>query len=122
MKSLLTITALIELGAALALLTIPSEAVNLLLGSPLQGPNAAILGRLAGVALFSLSVACWLSRHGRPGGSDGKGVVVAMVCYNAGAVAVLGIAGVQLHPAGPSPVAGGYTSRGDDSLVHRGTL
>ena len=98
-KNLLPISAVIELGAGLALLAFPSPVVKLLLGSPLDAPAAVALGRLAGAALIALAVACWLAR-GDTLGCAARGLVVAMLVYNMGAVIVLGVAGVQLPTTG----------------------
>ena len=99
MKALLIVTAVIELGAGLALLGFPSATVALLLGSPLDAPAAVALGRLAGAALFALGIACWLAHYDAQS-CAARGVVSAMVLYNLGAVVVLGVAGIQLRPAG----------------------
>lgn len=99
MKSLLTITALIEKGAGLALLGFPSEAVQLLLGSPLDSPCAILLGRLAGAALFALGMACWLAR-GDAQSRGARGLVAAMTIYNPVAVAILLFAGLCAKLAG----------------------
>lgn len=99
MKHLLAVTALIELGAGLALMCCPSSAVALLLGSPLEAPAAITLGRVAGAALLALGVACWLARHDAQS-CAARGVVTAMTLYNLGAVVVLGAAGIQSRPAG----------------------
>jgi hypothetical protein len=99
MKTLHTVSAVIELGAGLALLVFPSAVVNLLLGSPLDAPAAVALGRLTGAALLALGVACWLARGDTPG-CAARGLVVAMLVYNIGAVVVLGVAGVQLPTTG----------------------
>ena len=99
MKTLLTVTALIEVGASLALVCCPSATVTLLLGSRLDTPVAVTLGRLAGVALLALGVACWLAKY------DGqsvaaRGLVSGMVLYNLGAVVILGLAGIRSDSAG----------------------
>ena len=86
MRRLLLISSVIELGAGLALVLIPSRAVLLLLGAPLDAPAALVLGRVAGAALASLGVACWHAR-GAPG-ATARAVVVAMLVYNV-SVAVL---------------------------------
>lgn len=99
MKTLHTVSAVIELGAGLALLVFPSAVVNLLLGSPLDAPAAIALGRLTGAALLALGVACWLAR-GDALGCAARGLVVSMLVYNIGAVVVLGVAGVQLPTTG----------------------
>ena len=86
MKRVLLVSALIELGAGLALVLVPSRAAVLLLGAPLDAPAALVVGRVAGAALASLGVACWHAR-GAPS-SAARSVVVAMLVYNV-SVAVL---------------------------------
>jgi len=95
MKRLLTLTAIIEAFTGLALITMPSVVVRLLLGSLLDTSAAVTLGRVAGVALLALGVACWLARddtQSRPA----RGLVAAMLLYNVGTVAVLTFAGIGL--------------------------
>jgi hypothetical protein len=99
MKTLLFVTAILELGAGLALECCPSTAVALLLGSPPDAPAAVTLGRLAGVALFALGAACWFACRDAPGRAA-KGMIAAMTAYNLGAVIVLSAAGLQLQPVG----------------------
>jgi hypothetical protein len=94
MKHLITFTAIIEIPTGLALLIVPAVVVKLLLGAEISGAGIP-LGRIAGLALLSLGVACWLAR-----GSDGKELVTAMVLYNFGVAAVLAAAGIQSSPAG----------------------
>ena len=105
MKTLLIVTAVIEVATGLALLLTPSLPVSLLFGSSLDTSTALTVGRVAGAALLALGVACWLARH------DGQsraatGLVAAMVLYNIAAVAILasagvgsGLVGVGLWPA-----------------------
>ena len=93
MKILLFVTAVIEIGAGLALVALPSLMVKLLLGSPLDMPAALIVARLAGVALFVLGFSCWLARLDVQSRAA-RGLVVAMVLYNFGVVVILGAAGV----------------------------
>lgn len=105
MKGLLTLTAVIELGAGLALVVLPSPVVVLMLGAPLDTPAALSVARLTGAALVALGIACWLARV------DGQsraaiGLAIAMLPYNLAAVAVLaaarigsGLSGVALWPA-----------------------
>lgn len=73
----------------------PSFVVRLLLGSPLDTSVATMLGRVAGVALLALGVACWLARddtHSRAA----RGLVAAMFLYNVAVAALLTLAGVGL--------------------------
>jgi hypothetical protein len=105
MKTLHTVTAVIEAGAGVALGCFPSAMVALLLGSPLDTPAAVTLGRLTGAALLALGVACWLARDDTQSRAA-RGLVAAMVVYNLGAVALfafasfgLGLHGIALWPA-----------------------
>ncbi|MBK6316148.1 MAG: hypothetical protein IPF53_18110 [Blastocatellia bacterium] len=94
-RTLLIVTAAIEIGAGLALAILPSAAVSVLLGLPLDSPVGLAVARIAGVALMSLAIACWLVRDDADSRA-GKGLVAAMLVYNGGAVAVLAYAGVGL--------------------------
>lgn len=99
MKNLLIVTALLELGAGLALIALPSTVVKLLLGSGLDSSAAMTLGRLTGVALFALSIACWLAR-GEITSRATRGLTAAMFFYNVAAVVILGLAGLNAKPVG----------------------
>jgi hypothetical protein len=97
MKRLLIVAATLELGAGAALLTFPSATAMLLLGAPLDAPAAVTVARIAGSALLTLAVACWLASrdaHSRAA----RGVVSAMVIYNAAAALALAAAGIRLRP------------------------
>jgi hypothetical protein len=97
--ALQTATAVIEAGAGVALLSFPSAAVALLLGGPLETPDALTLARVAGAALLTLGVAFWLAR-GDTQSRAARGLVTAMVLYNLGAVLILGAAGIRSQPVG----------------------
>jgi hypothetical protein len=98
-KNLLTLTAVIEAATGLTLLAFPSRVAMLLLGSPLETPVALTVARVAGVALLAVGVACWLARHdGR--GRAARGLVGAMVLYNAAVATVLVHAGTGLGLSG----------------------
>ena len=98
MKRLLALTALIEVPTGLALIAVPDLVVHLLLGGEISG--AAIpLGRVAGVALLALGVACWFASHDARS-CAARGVATGMVFYNFGAAAILGITGIQTPPGG----------------------
>ena len=104
-KSLFVVTAVIETGAGLALMILPSAVVTLLLGSSLDTPAGLTLGRIAGAALLAQGVACWLARNdgdSRPA----AGLIVSMLLYNSAAAASLafanvvsGLVGIALWPA-----------------------
>jgi hypothetical protein len=95
MKMFLIVTALIELVAGLALLLLPSPAASLLFGSPLDTPTALVVSRLAGVALVTPGVACWLGRSEEQS-HTGNALVGAMLLYNAAAVALISYARIGL--------------------------
>lgn len=104
-KSLLIATALLETATGVALMASPAIPVSLLLGAPLDAPVGLAVARVAGAALISLGLACWLARNdgsSRPG----RTVVSAMLFYNVAVAAVLahaglgpGATGVALWPA-----------------------
>jgi hypothetical protein len=104
-RKLLIAMALAEAGAGLGLLLSPPLVARLLLGASLDAPAALIVGRIAGAALLSLGVACWLARNDRASRAL-RGLVAAMLLYNSVAAAVLagagagmGLAGVLMWPA-----------------------
>src|SRR4051812_9837566 len=94
--------AALEAGAGLALLALPSPAVELLTGGGLSSPPALVLGRVAGAALLSLGVACWLARNA----ANQNGLVAGLLIYNAAVPALLlhgwfaaQLGGIALWPA-----------------------
>ena len=99
MSALYAATAVIEVGAGLALLLIPSAAVQILLGAPFEAPEALAVARVGGAALLALGVACWLAR-GDTKSRAARALVAAMLIYNVGVALVLGIAGIRLSPVG----------------------
>lgn len=101
---LFIVTAIIEGGTGLALVVAPSVVSTTLLGATLDPPVARVVARIAGAAMLSLGLACWLAR------SDGQScaaqaLVAAMLLYNVAAAAVLvyvgvgGMSGLGLWPA-----------------------
>lgn len=105
MKALQIVSAMIELGAGLALLSYPSVAVVLLVGARLEEPAALTVARVCGAALLTLGVACWLAR-GDAQSPAATGLVAAMLFYDVVVAALLafaalgnGLYGVALWPA-----------------------
>jgi hypothetical protein len=98
MSRLLKLTALIEAVTGLGLLAVPAIVVRLLLGAEISGASIP-LGRVAGVALLALGVACWLAQYDTQS-CAARGLVSAMVLYNLGAVVILGAAGIQSQAVG----------------------
>ena len=99
MKTLYAATTVIEVGAGLALLCLPSAAAKLLLGTPLQEPSAFVVARVCGAGLLTLGIACWLARSDTQS-SAARGLTTAMVIYNLGVALILGAAGLRHPPVG----------------------
>ena len=95
---LFVVTAVLELGAALALLAVPAVIIGVVFGSRVDVLAAAGLARLAGAALLSLAAACWWARHDLQSAAS-RALVGALLIYN-GAVVALIIAGA-LGALGP---------------------
>jgi hypothetical protein len=104
LKRLLATTAVLESGTGLGLLAFPSVVVTLILGSPLDTGAAVVMARVAGTAILALATACWLARQDEQSRAT-RGLVGAMVLYNAGSIATLvyavvylGVSGIALWP------------------------
>ena len=97
MKSLLTITALIEGVTGLALAIMPSFVVSILLGTSLTDISAILIARLAGVALITIAIACWLSRSN----TQSAVIVKAMLAYNVFSIVLLVYAVLVEQISGP---------------------
>ena len=91
------VCAVMEIGAGVALLVAPDLAIRLVLGSSAIEAGVA-LGRLAGGAVLSLGVACWLARHDGVSTAS-RALVSGMLTYNAAVVALVLTGG--LGPFGP---------------------
>lgn len=98
-KALLVVTAVLELAAGIALLTVPWLASTLLLGAALGSPESVLVGRIGGAALLSIALICWLGRnHG--GNGQAIGLVGGLVVYNVTVAVLLFYAGVVDKMAG----------------------
>jgi len=91
------ITALVEGATGLALAIVPSLIVSLLLGTSLTDPGAILIGRLAGTALITIAIACWLLRN------DTRSYVMVkvMFVYNIFSTALLVYAALVERISGP---------------------
>jgi hypothetical protein len=96
---LLIVTAVIEAGAGLALLVVPSVPLALLLGASAAVPEALLVGRVTGAALLALGVASWLAR-GDGHGHAQLGVLTGILLYDGAAAALLGYAGLATSMVG----------------------
>jgi hypothetical protein len=95
-KALLVVTAAVESGTGVALLAAPTWAVALLLGARLDSPAAIVVARIAGAALFSIGLTCWLARKS-PEGDAHTGRIVGLLAYNVAVAALLVLASVAEH-------------------------
>jgi hypothetical protein len=86
-RPLLTLAAAVECLTGVALVTLPGLTISLLLGIQ-PGEDGSMIGRIAGVALFALGVACWSARAHAPT-TAANGTLDAMTLYNTGAGALL---------------------------------
>src|SRR3972149_1801250 len=98
-RVLLIMTALLETVTGVALLTSPSVPASLLLGASLDSTPGLTVARVAGAALLSLGLACWLARDDGQG-QAGRAVVTAMLVYNVAVAAVLAHASLGLSVTG----------------------
>lgn len=98
-KHLFIVTAVVEVGIGIALLLSPSLPVSMLLGASLDTAGATLVARVAGAALLSLGLACWLARDDEQSRAA-AGLIAAMLLYNTAAVAVLVYAGIGLGLSG----------------------
>jgi hypothetical protein len=99
MKRLLIVTAAIEAGAGLAVISTPSSVAALLIGAPLTTPAALTVARVGAAGLLSLGVAGWLARGDAQSGAA-RALAAAMLLYNVAAVVILGDAGIRSRPVG----------------------
>ena len=109
MKTVLTVTAVLEGATGLGILALPSVVSSLILGALLDTVAALVFARVAGVALLALGVTCWLARHDE-GTRAGRGLVGAMALYNVGVLALLAHAALVWGASGIAlwPVVGGH--------------
>jgi hypothetical protein len=94
-KYFLIVTALGEGGTGLLLLVLPDALLGLLLGIEQPAPETQAVARLAGAALVTLGIACWLGRS-EAGSRAQLGVLVGVLFYNVAAAGVLAYAGTAL--------------------------
>ena len=78
MKSLLTISAVLEGLTGLTLALMPSLVVPVLLGTDLNDTATSLMCRLAGGLLLAIAYACWLSRND----TKSSNMLKVMLLYN----------------------------------------
>jgi hypothetical protein len=99
-RRLLTIATVAEGLAGLGLIVAPDPTVRLLLGAE-PAVVASMIGRIAGVALLALGIACWGARADS-GSAARAGTLRAITVYNAGSGLLLiafGATGLAHGPA-----------------------
>ncbi|SRR6266516_1116181 len=103
-KPLLSVMGAAEAATGLVLAVAPALLVELLLGAAPGTAAGVTVSRVAGVAMLTLGVACWLAREDAAGRAA-KGLVAAMLLYNVAVVVILvlawtsqGLSGVALWP------------------------
>ena len=92
MKTLLTVTAIFEGVTGLLLLLAPAFVISVLLGSSLEGPTGILIGRLAGIAFISITIACWVDRNEK---YHAGGIIKSLMFFNIATAALLVYAGVS---------------------------
>lgn len=104
-SKLLVLTALLEGATGVALMAAPSLPVSLLLGASPDTPGGLVVARVAGAAVLSIGLACWLARGDARSGA-GRALIAGLLLYNVAVVAVLAharlaldLSGVALWPA-----------------------
>ena len=108
MKKVLILAAVGEGATGLALLIVPSLVAKLLLGAELAGV-AVIVARVAGIALISLSVACW---PGTP--------LIGMLIYSAAITLYFALHRLRGRFRRNTAVAGGHRARDPDGTFGAG--
>jgi len=93
-KLLFIVTAASEAGAGLALLVSPALLAAILIGAPFETLADSVVGRVAGAALLTLGLACWLARNAEQSRAA-TGLIVAMLLYNVATVLVLAFAAIS---------------------------
>ena len=103
-KPILAMMGAVEAATGLVLAIAPTFLAELLLGAAPGTAAGTTVSRVAGVAILALGVACWLAREDT-GGRTTRGLIAAMLLYNAAVAAILalawikqGLSGVALWP------------------------
>jgi hypothetical protein len=109
-RPLLMIAAVLECLAGVALLLVPRMTIVLLLGVEPHG-DGLMIGRVGGIALLSLGIACWRSRA-EPGGAARTGTLHAIALYNAGAGVLFVVFAATGQAGGPVTWAAGILHLG----------
>lgn len=99
LRALLIVTAFVEVGAGLFLLSLPAVPFNLLFGLKQVAPETLLVGRVAGAALLAIGIASWQARNDNRTPAQ-LGLLMALVIYNLAATSLLTFSGTILKMAG----------------------
>ena len=99
MKKLFLVTAVVESATGILFLISPPLPVSILFDSSINDPVGLLAARLAGAAILSLGVACWLVSKDEKS-RVAKGLAAAMLLYNIAAIVLLVYAGLGVHLSG----------------------
>jgi hypothetical protein len=99
LRALLIVTAFVEVGAGLFLLSLPAVPFNLLFGLKQVAPETLLVGRVAGAALLAIGIASWQARNDNRAPAQ-LGLLMALVIYNLAATSLLTFSGTILKMAG----------------------
>jgi len=98
-QTLFITTAALEIATGIALVAMPDNVLPALLGTALDAHGALVVARIAGLALLTLGLACWLARRDEASPA-GRGLIAAMLLYNVAVAALLAWYGVGSGPSG----------------------
>jgi hypothetical protein len=95
---LLIATAALEASAGVVLMSAPAAAARLLLGAAIDAPGL-VVARVAGAALFTIGILCWVASNKRSGLAP-RGVLSALLFYNVAILVAFAHASLALQLTG----------------------
>jgi hypothetical protein len=109
---LLMATAALEVSAGVVLMSAPAAAARLLLGAAIDAPGL-VVARVAGAALFTIGILCWVASTERSG-LVARRVLSALLFYNVAVLVAFVHANLalQLTGIGLWPVVGLHAALG----------
>jgi hypothetical protein len=97
--ALLIVTAFLEVGTGLLLLSVPAVPLALLLGVGQAAPETLLIARVAGAALLAIGVTSWSARQGEHGAAR-LGLLIGILIYDGAAATLLAYAALGLGMVG----------------------
>ena len=97
-RKLFIATAFIEVGAGVALMSVPALVIWLVLAVRDPSPEALVIGRVGGAALLAIGLECWLARDDRD--NRAQRPAVRSLRLQPGRVRCIRLRGVMLSMAG----------------------